>query len=223
MPLFFRPLSLVAIVLSLCATVVLLVGAPTVPWNSDHSQKPSSTAIAPGEKLKVAGVHNAGRISDALLRGAQPTAKGLAELKKAGVTTIVNLRQEGLEVEHERKLAESLGLRFLNIPVVGWSLPSDTQVAQFLNLFREPAGPRVFVHCRYGDDRTGVMVAAYRIAQQHWTADQAVREMHSFGFHYYLYPNMDSYVRKFPAHFASRPAFSLLRAVPAPEPETKQP
>jgi protein tyrosine/serine phosphatase len=143
--------------------------------------------------------------------------------QKAGVTSIVNLRQEGLEVEHERKVAESLGLRFLNIPVVGWSLPSDTQVAQFLNLFREPAGPRVFVHCRYGDDRTGVMVATYRIAQLHWTADQAVHEMHFFGFHYYLYPNMASYVREFPAKFASKPAFSLLRTVPASEPETKQP
>jgi protein tyrosine/serine phosphatase len=81
----------------------------------------------------------------------------------------------------------------------------------------------VFVHCYYGDDRTGVMVAIYRIAQEHWTAKQAVLEMHSFGFHYYLYPKMASYVRKFPANFASRPAFSLLRAVPGPEPNTKRP
>ncbi len=220
---FFRPPGLVALVLSLCATAALIACARAVPAKSLHSQNAPSTAIAPAGKLKFSGVRNVGRISDVLLRGAQPTAKGLAELKKAGVTTIVNLRQGGLEVERERKVAESLGLRFLNIPVVGWSLPSDAQVAQFLMLFRDPAGPRVFVHCRYGDDRTGVMVATYRIAQQHWTADQAVREMHSFGFHYYLYPNMTSYVRKFPASFASKSAFALLRTVPAPEPGTKQP
>jgi tyrosine-protein phosphatase SIW14 len=178
---------------------------------------------APAERLKIEGVHNAGKVSDLLFRGAQPTAKGLAALKKAGITTIVNLRQEGLEVERERKLAESLGLHFLNIPVVGWSLPSNAQVAQFLNLFRESAGQRVFVHCYYGDDRTGVMVATYRIAQQHWTADQAIDEMHSFGFHYYLYPNMASYVRKFPANFAVGSTFSPLRALPAPVPEAKQP
>jgi hypothetical protein len=67
------------------------------------------------------------------------------------------------------------------------------------------------------------MVAAYRIAQQHWTADQAVQEMYSFGFHYYLYPNMESYVRKFPANFAAGSAFLLLRGVPAQPSEAKRP
>jgi tyrosine-protein phosphatase SIW14 len=220
---FSRPLSLAAMIASLYVAVILSACRRTASPDSLQSENTSSAPSAHADKLTIDGVRNAGRISDVLLRGAQPTTKGLAELKKAGVTTIVNLRQEGLEVEHERKLAESLGLRFLNIPIVGWSLPSDAQVAQFLNLFRESAGRRVFVHCYYGDDRTGVMVATYRIAQQHWTADQAVDEMHSFGFHYYLYPNMASYVRKFPANFALGSAFSLLRAAPAVEPTATQP
>jgi tyrosine-protein phosphatase SIW14 len=220
---FCRPFSLTAIVAALCVPVVLTSCARTASPPSVPSQNASSVVSAPAEKLKIEGVHNAGKVSDVLFRGAQPTAKGLAQLKTAGVTTIVNLRQEGLEVERERKVTESLGLRFLNIPVVGWSLPSDAQVAQFLNLFREPAGQRVFVHCYYGDDRTGVMVATYRIAQLHWTADQAIDEMHSFGFHYYFYPNMASYVRNFPANFAVASAFSLLRAPPARAPEVKQP
>jgi protein tyrosine/serine phosphatase len=71
------------------------------------------------------------------------------------------------------------------------------------------------VHCRFGEDRTGVMVAAYRIAQQHWTAEQAVQEMYSFGFHYHLYPGMRSYVRKFPASYAAAPAFASLRVTPS--------
>jgi tyrosine-protein phosphatase SIW14 len=220
---FFRPQRVALVVACLCVVLVLDACARTGPADSSHSPNDTVGINAPAEKFTLDGVRNVGRISDVLLRGAQPTSKGLAELKKAGVTTIVNLRQGGLEVERERKVAESLGLRFLNIPVVGWSLPSDAQVAQFLNLFREPAGPRVFVHCYYGDDRTGTMVATYRIAQQHWTADQAVQEMYSFGFHYYLYPNMESYVRKFPANFAAGSAFSLLRAVPAQAPEGKRP
>src|SRR5258708_25664368 len=55
------------------------------------------------------------------------------------------------------------------------------------------------------------MVAAYRIAQQNWTADQAIAEMYSFGFHYHLYPGMKSYVREFPASFAGDPIFAPLR------------
>jgi protein tyrosine/serine phosphatase len=221
LPSFFRFLRVAALLATLCVTPV--VGStPTASPNSLQSRNPSAAPGANAEKLRIKGVHNAGRISDVLFRGAQPTAKGLAELKKAGVTIVVDLRQEGLEVEHERKLAESLGLHFLNIPIVGWSLPSDAQVAQFLSLFRDPAAPLVFVHCYYGDDRTGVMVATYRIAQQHWTAEQAAHEMRFFGFHYYLYPNMASYVRKFPAQFASSAAFAPLRTVPIAEPAAKQ-
>jgi protein tyrosine/serine phosphatase len=219
----FRPQRLALVVACLCVAIVLNACARTAPADSIRSPKDPVGTNAPAEKLTLDGVPNAGRISDVLLRGAQPTEKGFAELKSSGVTMIVNLRQQGQQVDWERKEAESLGLHFLNIPVSGWSAPSDAQVVQFLKLFHDPAGQRVFVHCYYGDDRTGTMVATYRIAQQHWTAEQAVQEMYSFGFHYYLYPNMESYVRKFPANFAAGSAFSLLRTVPAQAPEAKRP
>ena len=133
-------------------------------------------------------------------------------LKKLGVTTIVNLREKGRETEWERNVAASLGLNYVNIPILGWRPPSDEQVAEFLKLFRDVPGQRVFVHCHYGEDRTGVMVAAYRIAMQSWTADQAVNEMYSFGFHYHWYPAMKAYVRKLPTRLASDAVFSSVRA-----------
>jgi len=171
-----------------------------------------TSSTNPAEKLNVAGVENAGQISDMLYRGAQPSANGLGALKKLGVTTIVNLREQGRETEWERNLATSLGLHYVNIPIQGWRPPSDAQVAEFLKLFRDVPGQRVFVHCHYGEDRTGVMVAAYRIAMQNWTADQALREMNSFGFHYNLYRTMKAYVRNFPTSFASDAVFSSVRA-----------
>jgi len=70
---------------------------------------------APAEKLKIAGVPNAGKISEALLRGAQPSAQGLAELKKLGITTIVDLRGNSGPVARERAQAETLGMRFIDI------------------------------------------------------------------------------------------------------------
>ena len=168
----------------------------------------------PGEKLKIVGVPNAGRIGDVLFRGAQPSAQGLAELKKLGVTTIVDLRGNRSEVQWERSKSEALGMRFVNIPVLGWSSPADAQVAQFLKLFDDP-NQKIFVHCRFGEDRTGVMVAAYRIAAQKWSADRALEEMNSFGFHYRLYRGMRSYIRKFPDNYASEGTFATLRASPA--------
>jgi len=218
--LFFKRLR-VAVMAAFFGTVPA-ARAQVASANSTPSQNIPLAAAAAAERLKLSGVANLGKISEVLLRGAQPQKKGFAGLLALGITTIVNLRQPGREVEWERKLAESLGLHFVSIPISGWSAPSDAQVAQFLMLFHDPAGQRVFVHCYYGDDRTGVMVASYRIAQQHWTAEHALEEMYSFGFHYYLYPHMESYVRKFPANFAAGPAFSLLRVVPARESPARQ-
>jgi protein tyrosine phosphatase (PTP) superfamily phosphohydrolase (DUF442 family) len=168
---------------------------------------------APAEKLKIAGVPNAGKISETLLRGAQPSPQGLVELKNLGVTTIVDLRGNRGPVARERAQAESLGMRFIDIPVSGWSAPANAQVAEFLRLFQQDPTQKVFVHCYFGSDRTGVMVAAYRMTQQNWTADQAVEEMYSFGFHYHWYPAMKSYVRRFPATFAGDHTFAPLQPV----------
>src|SRR5579864_6118805 len=103
-------------------------------------------------------------------------------------------------------------MRFVDIPLLGWSAPSNAQVAQFLKLFKDDPQQKIFVHCRYGEDRTGVMVAAYRIAAQKWTADQALGEMNTFGFHYHLYRGMRSYVLKFPDNYASQNAFATIRS-----------
>lgn len=172
---------------------------------------------APAEKLKIAGVPNAGKISDAMFRGAQPSAQGLAELKKLGVTTIVDLRGNRSRVARERAQAEALGLRFVDIPMSGWSTPSTAQVAQFLKLVQSDPAQKVFVHCYYGADRTGVMIATYRIAQQNWTPDQAITEMYSFGFHYHWHPSMRDYVRGFPAKLSADSGFASLRNSTAAE------
>jgi len=205
---------------SLCKTFAIAC-AFTATAGSLHAQittsVPAPPAIArasfgaPAEKLKIAGVLNAGKISETLLRGAQPSPQGLVELKKLGITTIVDLRGNRGPVARERAQAESLGMRFIDIPVSGWSPPANAQVAEFLKLFHHDPTQKIFVHCYFGSDRTGVMVAAYRMAQQNWTPDQAVEEMYSFGFHYHWYPAMQSYVRKFPATFAGDHTFAPLQ------------
>ncbi len=165
-----------------------------------------------GQKLHLTGVPNAGKISDVLYRGAQPKEVGFSELKLLGITTIVDLRGEDREkIAWERKHAESLGMRFVHIPVSGWSPPTDEQVVQFLSLFRNEPGQKVFVHCRFGDDRTGVFTAAYRMAFENWTAEQAMKEMYFFGFNGFWHPAMKSFIHNFPARLNSAPALAPLR------------
>jgi tyrosine-protein phosphatase SIW14 len=186
-----------------------LVAVASVVLAAQTSLAQSVAALPHGEKIQIAGVHNAGKISSVLYRGNQPHMPAFAELKRLGVTTIVDLRSEDTnKIQWERKQAESLGLRFVHIPVGGWSSPTDEQVLQFLSLFHDNSNQKIFVHCRFGDDRTGVFVATYRMAIDHWRAEQALKEMYFFGFHGLWQPAMKSFIRNFPAHLSTAPAFA---------------
>ena len=109
-----------------CAVVCALVvaanfaGAQQAQITSETAPTPGAARAsfgAPAEKLKLAGVPNAGKISEALLRGAQPSEQGLAELKKLGVTTVVDLRGNRGPVSSERAEVQALGMGFLGVMV----------------------------------------------------------------------------------------------------------
>ena len=166
-----------------------------------------------GDKVRITGVPNGGKINDHLYRGAQPRDYGLPELKKLGITTIVDLRGEDRSrINWEKKASESLGMRFVNIPVSGWGPPSYTQIAQFLGIFRDHPEEKVFVHCRLGEDRTGVFVAAYRMAFDRFLSDEALHEMYFFGFNGFWHPAMRTFVRDFPNHLTTDLHFEPLKA-----------
>lgn len=188
-----------------------LVLAFTFPvrLSAQAQAKPSMPAVMHseyGEKLRIAGVPNSGKINDHLFRGAQPRDTGLLELKKLGITAIVDLRGEDpARINWEEKRADSLGIRFVHIAVNGWSPPTDEQIAQFLSIFRDNPQERVFVHCHFGEDRTGVFVASYRMAFEKLPPDQALKEMYYFGFNGFWHPSMAAFVREFPARLNGAP------------------
>jgi tyrosine-protein phosphatase SIW14 len=164
---------------------------------------------AAAKRIYVAGVPNAAQVDEHLYRGAQPRSPGLRALKEIGVTTIVDLRDEQKSrIAWEQRTSEGLGLRFVNIPVNGWAPPSDQQVALFLKIFRDDPQAKVFVHCQFGDDRTGVFVATYRIAVDKYSAGEAIREMREFGFNSSWHRNMSAFVRSFPEHLETAPALA---------------
>jgi len=207
---------------------LLLLAALTVALtaNSWFAQTTAPVGNVPvlrsayGERLQLPGLHNAGKIDDSLFRGAQPRQEGFQQLKNLGITTIVDLRGEDpSRTAWERQQAESFGIRFVSIPTSGWSPPTNEQVAQFLTLFRSNAKEKVYVHCRYGEDRTGVFVAAYRMAMDGWPPQQAMNEMYYFGFNGMWHPSMKSYVRDFPARLKTAPALAGFRPAGASQHE----
>lgn len=146
------------------------------------------------ERVYIDGVENAGRVNTHLYRGAQPSKAGLRALKNLGVDTVVSLTLGRDEISGEKDDVEALGMRYVHLP---WSTvrdPPPERVSAFLALLTSLPNETVFVHCKAGVDRTGVMVAAYRIAVDQWRSDSALAEMNAFHFHSVFLPHLARYV-----------------------------
>lgn len=183
------------------------------PHQKDGSSE-SHPARSIGQKRKIKGVGNFGEVTPTLFRGAQPTHAGFEALAKMGINIVVDAR--GNRTNSEGKEVGTLGMQYVAIP---WHCPSPNNdvIARFLKLLQENPNKKVFVHCRLGEDRTGMMVAAYRMAAQGWTAEEAMNEMQQFGFssfHHLMCPGLASYEKNFPGHLASEPVFGDLRSSP---------
>jgi tyrosine-protein phosphatase SIW14 len=177
-----------------------------------HKQAPAVGQPPFAEKISLPGVRDFGKVSNFLYRGGQPKGDALEELRRLHIDTIVDLRGElpGL-VENERDRAVSLRMRFINLPGSGWATPSDKDIAQFFDLLLERPRRTIFIHCWLGGDRSGMFIAAYRIAFDGWSPQQAIREMRAFHYLHFWHPNMARWVEKFPDRLAQSPDLASFR------------
>jgi tyrosine-protein phosphatase SIW14 len=141
------------------------------------------------------GILNFGKVNDNLYRGAEPDAAAVQNLKQLGVKTIIDLRT-GKEVRAaEAGEARSNNITYTNVPLKGLGRPTDEQVAKVLSLIESLEGP-VFIHCEHGCDRTGTIIACYRIKRDQWTGEAAQKEADLYGMSK-LERGMRSYVADF--------------------------
>lgn len=139
-------------------------------------------------------IENFAQVTPRLYRGAQPSQKGFVLLKDAGVDTVVNFRYEKDLIEKERKWVEELGMKFVSLPWHGDRLPPAEVQETFLNLVKSNSDSTVFVHCKRGAERTGTMIACYRILEEGWTPEAAYKEMKERRFRPALYSHLKRYV-----------------------------
>jgi tyrosine-protein phosphatase SIW14 len=129
----------------------------------------------------AAGVPNFHKVNDKVYRGAQPSTEGFQSLAKLGVKTVIDLREADGRAAAEKRTVEGIGMRYVNVPMLGMHTPNPADVAKVLAMFEDKNGGPVFVHCRRGADRTGTVVACYRISHDHWENQKALGEAKSFG------------------------------------------
>jgi protein tyrosine phosphatase (PTP) superfamily phosphohydrolase (DUF442 family) len=156
---------------SLFASATLVLALATVSF----SQVSKTAEAFPNIKIK-----NFGQMDANYYRGGQPKQDQYQSLKEVGVTTVIDLRND--PENYEKPTVESLGMKYINIPMDDAKYPSDATIATFLKEINDPANGVMYVHCKGGKHRAGVTGAVYRFNKYGWTYDQAFAEMERFNF-----------------------------------------
>jgi protein tyrosine/serine phosphatase len=127
-------------------------------------------------------VPNFHKVNEALYRGGQPKPSGITLLKTKGIKSILSLRGDDNKTKNEKAFAKSIGVLFYNIPLTVFQKPTDEQVLQFLEIVLDRQNQPVYLHCDGGRDRTGAMIAFYRVVIDGWTIKNAYKESRELGF-----------------------------------------
>ncbi len=170
---------------SAAIAVVILLAMAISAIAQQQAASPTSKPEASTESTKtIPAIHiaNFGSINPNFYRGARPKVADYKDLAAMGIKTVINLERGG--DRNAEKDAKAAGLNFFKIPMSDSATPADADVQKFLQLASDPAKLPIFVHCKGGRHRTGLVTAIYRMTYDGWTAEQSYQEMKKFDFSY---------------------------------------
>lgn len=154
------------------ASAILVLLAFTVASQAQEVSNLKSSAI----KIK-----NFGQMDERFYRGARPKQEDFKNLAALGIKTVIDLTED--PNQEERAAVESLGMKYIKIPMIEKKYPTEEATSSFLKVANDPATGKFFVHCAGGRHRTGAMGAVYRYQNYDWTFDQVYAEMKQYDFY----------------------------------------
>ena len=114
------------------------------------------------------------QIGPGLYRGPDPKVREIYELHDKGFKTIISIRTNA--EDKKRRLCDKLGMRWVHISTGVFKTPSEDQFDQFRAIINKPENLPCLVSCELGMDRAGVYIAAHRMADENWSAQQMEEE-----------------------------------------------
>jgi len=195
--------SLIGIFTCYAATPIPAAFAGSAAADATVSTKTTLLPVGAHQSERISGtlpgLANVGRVAPGVYRGAQPETAGYAMLKKMGIKSVINLRTS----MSERAAVEAAGMQSFEVPMEMSRDGLRAKVDRAVALMADPANQPVFVHCRQGQDRTGIVVAAYRIKMEGWPLADAEAEMQAFGFNN-IWVNFKQFIRAYGKHPAKQ-------------------
>jgi protein tyrosine/serine phosphatase len=137
--------------------------------------------LSAAAEVEPAHVRNFGQVNENLFRGGMPTDDALQELKAMGIGLIIDLREESAARRTEKQKVEHLGIRYEHVPMRTLTAPRPAEIQQVLALILRESSCKVYVHCLRGKDRTGTVIACYRIQHDGWDNERALAEAKDYG------------------------------------------
>ena len=167
----------------LCLIVGLMVGLSLA-----QEARPDAWATP----ITAQNLENFYKIDDKLYRSEQPLQNAMQELQSLGIPNLLNLRF----FHNNDDEAAGTNLNLLHVRMDPYNI-SDAAVISALRAIQRTNGP-VVVHCWRGADRTGLVVAMYRLLYQDWTKEEAIDELVNggYGFHAGSFPNIVNYIEE---------------------------
>jgi len=160
----------------------LLLGAAAM-----HAEARPENWARPIAQSTLPNLH---QVSPAIYRSAQPRDGAQAALDALGIKSVISLRwtEDAAELLPNTKR--------IHAPIESWDV-DHAEVVRALRALLDPANQPVLLHCRHGADRTGTVIAAYRMLVEDWSAQAAIAEMREGGYHYHaMWNNMIRFLRK---------------------------
>ncbi|VXD01694.1 Protein phosphatase Slingshot homolog 3 [Pseudomonas sp. 8Z] len=117
------------------------------------------------------------RMAPGLYRSAMPKSQDWPQLETLGVTTVINFYQQD-----DGQWLRDPRVRQIHLPLHTDRI-DDADVIEVMRSIRQAQaqGP-VLIHCKHGQNRTGLIAAMYRVIYQDWSKEQALAEMRGGGF-----------------------------------------
>ena len=194
---------------AIAACLLIMAGAVSTPMLTSADAAPvqqpvTQVALPPEARLSeriynLPGLSNVGRVAPGIYRGAQPGPEGYETLRKMGIRTVIDLRT----TENEQSQVAAAGMKAIALPIAMSRDGLREKVDRVVALMADPANQPVFVHCRHGQDRTGIVVAAYRMKVEGWPLADAEAEMQSFGFND-VWINFRKFINSYAAQLPKR-------------------
>jgi len=138
----------------------------------------------------ASSVHNFYKVDSGVYRCAQPNKEAFAELSEIGIKTVVNLRY----FETDKRKVKDTDLQLFHIKMRAGKC-KDEEVIAALRLIKNRQGA-ILIHCKHGADRTGMLIALYRIVFQGWDKESAIEELLNGDYNFHsIFSNIPQYIR----------------------------